>query len=129
MRVAANIVLTDEQKRELSIYARGRSVALRIVERANIILQAAEGKQDREIAADFNSAAILLRVGDPGFCSTACVESRRTRQGRAEPEPSTKKKSLGKQRRTSQPMQPIGQLGLWPVPLGSVRLPSGACGM
>lgn len=52
MRVAANIVLTDEQKRELSIYARGRSVALRIVERANIILQAAEGKQDREIAAD-----------------------------------------------------------------------------
>ena len=35
----------------MSAYARRRSVALRLVERANIILQAAEGKQDREIAA------------------------------------------------------------------------------
>ena len=51
MRVAARIILTDEQKSELSAYARGRSVAVRLVERANIILQAAEGRQDREIAA------------------------------------------------------------------------------
>ena len=51
MRVAAQVVLTDEQISELSAYARSRSVALRIVERANIILQAAEGKQDQEIAA------------------------------------------------------------------------------
>ena len=51
MRVAAQIVLTDEQRSELSTLARGRSVALRLVERANIILQAAEGKQDQEIAA------------------------------------------------------------------------------
>src|SRR4030088_574259 len=51
MRVAAQIVLTEEQRSVLSTYARGRSVALRLVERANIILQAAEGKQDQEIAA------------------------------------------------------------------------------
>jgi transposase len=50
MRVAAQIVLTDEQKRELSTYARSRSVAVRLVERANIILQAAEGRRDQEIA-------------------------------------------------------------------------------
>lgn len=50
MRVAAQVVLTEEQKSELRAYARGRSVALRLVERANIILQAAEGKQDQEIA-------------------------------------------------------------------------------
>jgi transposase len=51
MRVAAQVVLTEEQRSELSAYARRRPVALRLVERANIILQAAEGKQDREIAA------------------------------------------------------------------------------
>ena len=51
MRVAAQVVLTEEQRSELSAYARRRSVALRLVERANIILQAAEGKQDQEIAA------------------------------------------------------------------------------
>src|SRR6202140_4290198 len=51
MRVAAPIVLTGEQRSELSPFARGRSAALRLVERANIILQAAKGKQDQEIAA------------------------------------------------------------------------------
>jgi|ERR1700674_2425895 transposase len=51
MRVAAPIVLTGEQRSELSTFARGRSAALRLVERANIILQAAAGKQDQEIAA------------------------------------------------------------------------------
>ena len=51
MRVAAQIVLSEEQRSVLSTYARGRSVALRLVERANIILQAAEEKQDQEIAA------------------------------------------------------------------------------
>jgi hypothetical protein len=47
MRVAAQVVLTEEQRSELAAYARRRSVALRLVERANIILQAAEGKQDQ----------------------------------------------------------------------------------
>jgi hypothetical protein len=51
MRVAAPIVLTEEQRSELSTLARGRSVALRLVERANIILQAAGEEQDQEIAA------------------------------------------------------------------------------
>jgi len=51
MRVAAQVVLTEEQRSELSAYARRRLVALRLVERANIVLQAAEGKQDQEIAA------------------------------------------------------------------------------
>jgi transposase len=51
VRVAPQIALTDTQRSVLSAYARGRSVPKRIVERANIILQAAEGRQDREIAA------------------------------------------------------------------------------
>lgn len=51
MRVAVPVLLTEEQRGKLSVYARGRSVAQRVVERARIVLQAAEGKQDREIAA------------------------------------------------------------------------------
>ena len=51
MRVAVQIVLTEEQRTELLAYARRLSVALRLVERANIVLQAAEGKQDQEIAS------------------------------------------------------------------------------
>jgi Homeodomain-like domain-containing protein len=51
MRVAARVILTDQQRAKLSAYARGRSVAQRVVEGARIVLQAAEGKQDREITA------------------------------------------------------------------------------
>lgn len=52
MRVAHPIGLNEEQRAKLTAYARGRSVAKRVVERASIVLQAAEGKQDREIAVD-----------------------------------------------------------------------------
>jgi transposase len=51
MRIARPIGLSEEQRAKLAAYARGRSVAKRVVERARIVLQAAEGKQDREIAA------------------------------------------------------------------------------
>lgn len=52
MRVARSIVLSEEQRGKLMGYARGRSIAKRVVERASIVLQAADGKQDLEIAAD-----------------------------------------------------------------------------
>jgi transposase len=52
MRVARSIVLSEEQRDKLRGYARGRSIAKRVVERARIVLQAAEGKQDLEIAAN-----------------------------------------------------------------------------
>ena len=50
MRIAASVTLTPEQRSKLEAYARGRSVAQRLVERARIILLAAEGKQNDEIA-------------------------------------------------------------------------------
>jgi transposase len=52
MRVAPAIVLDDEQRRTLEQFARGRSLPARLVERARIILLAAGGKQDLEIAAE-----------------------------------------------------------------------------
>ena len=50
MRIAASVTLTPEQCSKLKAYARGRSVARRLVERARIVLFAAEGKQNDEIA-------------------------------------------------------------------------------
>lgn len=51
MRVAAEVVLTEEQAAQLKAHARGRRTAARLVLRARIVLLAAEGKQDLEIAA------------------------------------------------------------------------------
>jgi len=50
MRIAPKVTLTKQQQNQLKTYARGRSVAARLVERSRIVLLAAEGKQDSEIA-------------------------------------------------------------------------------
>ena len=52
MRVAPQVILTDEQQRTLQQWARGRSLPSRQVERARVVLLAADGKQDLEIAAE-----------------------------------------------------------------------------
>jgi transposase len=52
MRVAPQIVLTQDQKQILQQWARGRSLPARLVERARVVLMAADGKQDLEIAAE-----------------------------------------------------------------------------
>jgi len=50
---APEIKLSEEQKAQLEDIARNQSAALRSVERAKIILACAEGKQNREIALDY----------------------------------------------------------------------------
>lgn len=50
MRVAPKIALTEEQRRMLQRWARGRSTPARLVRRAEIVLAAAEGQENREIA-------------------------------------------------------------------------------
>ena len=52
MRVAPPIVLTPDQEQVLQQWARGRSLPARQVERARVILLAAAGKQDLEIATE-----------------------------------------------------------------------------
>ena len=52
MRVAPPIALTEDQERALRQWARGRSLPARQVERSRIVLLAASGKQDLEIAAE-----------------------------------------------------------------------------
>ena len=51
MRVAPQVVLTQDEERTLQQWAGGRSLPARQVERARVVLMAAAGKQDLEIAA------------------------------------------------------------------------------
>jgi hypothetical protein len=50
MRVARPVVLEPEQRSVLEQYCRARSLPMRWVERARIVLRAADGFQDRQIA-------------------------------------------------------------------------------
>jgi len=52
MRVAQTITLTEEQRRTLTKWARGRSTPSRLVLRAKIVLAAAEGRQNQAIAGE-----------------------------------------------------------------------------
>lgn len=52
MRVAPKVVLTEDQQRSLQQWARGRSLPSRQVERSRVVLLAATGKQDLEIAEE-----------------------------------------------------------------------------
>ena len=75
MRVAPRVELTEDQKKTLQQWARGRSLPARQVERARVILLAAAGKQDLEIAAEIgisNQKAArwrkrFLKMGLPGL--------------------------------------------------------------
>ena len=50
MRVATAVTLTDEQHRQLTRLAASRTAQMRLTERASIVLRAAEGQQDKQIA-------------------------------------------------------------------------------
>jgi transposase len=52
MRVAPPVTLTEDQEQTLQQWARGRSLPARLVERARVVLLAAAGKQDLEIASE-----------------------------------------------------------------------------
>ena len=54
MRVAPPVVLDDQQRKILELWARSRSLPVRQVQRARIVLMAAAGKQDVEISAAVN---------------------------------------------------------------------------
>src|SRR5258707_13776069 len=57
MRVAAPVRLSSEQQGALERCARARSLSVRLVERARIVLLAAAGKQDKHVAAELGITA------------------------------------------------------------------------
>jgi len=52
MRVAPKIMMTDEQRQILDGWARGHRTPVRLMQRARIVLLAAEGRENWQIAAD-----------------------------------------------------------------------------
>ena len=52
MRRACEVTLTDEDRAVLERWSRGRSTEARLVERARIVLLAAEGRENKDIAAE-----------------------------------------------------------------------------
>ena len=54
MRVAKTIILTDEERVTLTKWARGRSTPARLVLRARIVLAAADGRENQEIAVELS---------------------------------------------------------------------------
>jgi transposase len=54
MRIARPVTLNSKQQEQLEQRARARSIPARVVERARIVLRAAEGHQDKEIAREFS---------------------------------------------------------------------------
>ncbi len=54
MRIAAAVALSPEQKQALEQMARARSMSARLVERARIVLLAADGMENQQIAGRMN---------------------------------------------------------------------------
>ncbi len=62
MRVAPKGVLTTEQATVLKRYSRGRSTPVRLVRRAQIVLLAAQGMQNKDIAAELDTRPRVVGV-------------------------------------------------------------------
>ena len=56
MRVACKVILNDDERKALIRWSRGRSTAARLVFRATIVLLAAEGMKNEEIAANIGTS-------------------------------------------------------------------------
>jgi transposase len=60
MRVAPAIELTSEERSQLERYARGRRTPSRLMQRARIVLAAAAGKQNRDIAVEVGTDRLTV---------------------------------------------------------------------
>ena len=87
MRVAPPVILSEEQREELGKLSRGRRTAVRVVERARIILLCAEGKQNREIAEFLGTTRRTVGLWRRRFVQKgiAGIEKDAPRPGRQKP--------------------------------------------
>jgi len=60
MRVAARIVLTPEERRQLEKWSRGRSTPQRLVLRSKIVLLAAEGRTNKQIVDELDTNPVTV---------------------------------------------------------------------
>lgn len=73
MRVAISITVSDEERATLMKWARGRSIAARLVLRAKILLMAADGKMNKVIAATLGTDAQTVQRWRTRFAERGLV--------------------------------------------------------
>lgn len=85
MRIAPSIVLTVEERKTLESWARGRSLPARSVLRAKIILAAADGRMNQDIAAELGTLPKTVSLWRTRFVvdRIAGIEKDAPRAGRA----------------------------------------------
>lgn len=60
MRRACEIILTQEERRTLECWAKGRRTEVRVATRAKIVLAAAQGKQNKDIAKEMGTTRVTV---------------------------------------------------------------------
>lgn len=87
MRVAVAIELSDEERRTLRKWSRGRSTPARLVIRAKIVLLAADGWENKDIAVEVGCTRRIVGVWRNRFASDriAGIEKDAHRPGRPSP--------------------------------------------
>lgn len=68
MRIAKAITLTDEERAALTKWSRGRSTPARLVLRAQIVLAAADGRENKDIAAELGCTRRTIGVWRRSLC-------------------------------------------------------------
>ena len=85
MRRAVSIILTDEERKTLTRWAGSRKLAARQVMRARIVLLAAKGKQNQQIAAELGLNRITVRLWRNRFAEDRLAALTHDRPGRGRP--------------------------------------------
>ena len=132
MRVAPPVTINESQQQTLRQWVRSRSLPARQIERARIVLLAAEGKTDLEIAARLNitnQKAARWRKRFLQFDLAGLVKDA-PRPGRKPAVSAKVKEELIRAERCSRsrPTQPIGVRVRWRRKWGSARLRYAASG-
>ena len=85
MRVAVAIELSDEERATLESYARGRSTPARLVLRAKIVLRAAKGKQNKDIAEELETLQKTVGLWRNRFAEQRLAGIEKDAPGRGRP--------------------------------------------
>ena len=87
MRVAQSIELTESENKTLTMWARGRRTAVRVMKRAKVVLLAAKGEQNKTIAERLGMDRGQVSRWRRGSSRSAWRELKRIFPGVAEGDP------------------------------------------
>lgn len=119
MRVAVAIEMPEEERAPLESYARGRSTPARLVLRAKVVLQAAKGLQNKDIAEALGTLQKTVGLWRNRFATLRLAgikKERRTRLaavGRSPSAPRTSPTSCASRRRKRHRTRRSGALATW----------------